>query len=666
MLNLKLLFVAVLVAGFASASETFNLTDFGCLGKSLQLKFDDPGPTKALKLETAYKMVVRYTDLLTDNTAKIVESNFTDALVVRKEQKGVDETFFVKNNTVHYKSDGSCSVVEQKEINSVYNATERIRNLFKNPAANMADFLYGLGNTKFNTQKLSPNFTNIDGSKTVEWTGCINQTKDDYAVEFVVNYVPEKSQPSYSDYNNPRVASIKMIVFKVDNWTNPTRIEHVEEYTSLSIVELEHTRSENKQKATTVPRGVYCQNMTKSKLPAKLKLPKRFQANIEYVDTEKRSTDTVDLTYDEQNRIVSFALDFDNDADIPYVQNKDSTKVKGKARIIQDFKSGFEYSLSRDGRVCNKVGSIQSTWADVTDLNGTLILRDPTTVFFNISQRQVYFAGQVVEEGVTYDSYVSKKFVDSTAKDYIVVEMLFTSTDWTNENGQKDQNIHSIVQYHKNANNTLVKKTVIRFNSLQDKTTTGISWAEHGVQTCMLDGPPIDNFFFLKLADVKMADIQTYGYENVDNALSEALANTTNISVLRVSQFLFKTVEGELLACFLLGEKNNATPAKTKSLINEKTIQEVRQQLNETLKTQKIVVTVPTEDAKTVKLSVTALGMVSTKEHVQPIPYYGYSGGSMFILAIFMFIFGAGGTVGIYLLYMKRQAVRGIAYQVFE
>lgn len=80
--------------------------------------------------------------------------------------------------------------------------------------------------------------------------------------------------------------------------------------------------------------------MTKSKLPAKLKLPKRFQANIEYVDTEKRSTDTVDLTYDEQNRIVSFALDFDNDADIPYVQNKDSTKVKGKARIIQDFKSG--------------------------------------------------------------------------------------------------------------------------------------------------------------------------------------------------------------------------------------------------------------------------------------------------------------------------------------
>jgi hypothetical protein len=38
----------------------------------------------------------------------------------------------------------------------------------------------------------------------------------------------------------------------------------------------------------------------------------------------------------------------------------------------------------------------------------------------------------------------------------------------------------------------------------------------------------------------------------------------------------------------------------------------------------------------------------------------------MFILGTFMFMFGAGGAVGSYLLYVKRQSVRGIAYQVFE
>lgn len=59
-------------------------------------------------------------------------------------------------------------------------------------------------------------------------------------------------------------------------------------------------------------------------------------------------------------------------------------------------------------------------------------------------------------------------------------------------------------------------------------------------------------------------------------------------------------MENELLACFLLGEKNNATPAPTKVLLSEKTIQEVRQQLNDTLKTQKIDVSVLTDDLKPV------------------------------------------------------------------
>lgn len=78
--------------------------------------------------------------------------------------------------------------------------------------------------------------------------------------------------------------------------------------------------------------------MTWARLPAKL--PSRFQTNLEYVDTEKRVTDKVDLSYDETNQIVSFALDFDRDSDVPYVQNSADGKIKGKARVVQDFKSG--------------------------------------------------------------------------------------------------------------------------------------------------------------------------------------------------------------------------------------------------------------------------------------------------------------------------------------
>jgi hypothetical protein len=151
--------------------------------------------------------------------------------------------------------------------------------------------------------------------------------------------------------------------------------------------------------------------MTKTHVPAKL--PQRFQTKLEYVDTEKRVTDKVDLTYDEFNQIVSFALDFDRDFDVPYVQNSDG-KIKGKARIVQDFKSGkyltgyiiinlflgFEYVLSRDGRVCTEVRPIQKTWADIREVKDVLILREPTGVFFNISQRPVYYAGQVTNYSI--------------------------------------------------------------------------------------------------------------------------------------------------------------------------------------------------------------------------------------------------------------------------
>lgn len=44
----------------------------------------------------------------------------------------------------------------------------------------------------------------------------------------------------------------------------------------------------------------------------------------------------------------------------------------------------------------------------------------------------------------------------------------------------------------------------------------------------------MDSVLFL----VTMKNIQEYGYMNVENALAGAIAQTTNISVLRVSQFL--------------------------------------------------------------------------------------------------------------------------------
>jgi hypothetical protein len=133
--------------------------------------------------------------------------------------------------------------------------------------------------------------------------------------------------------------------------------------------------------------------MTESKLPSGLS--DRFEAEIEYVDIEKKITDIVELMYDGINHVVSFALDFDKDSDIPYIQNSGSQKLVGRARVFQDFNSGFEYVLSGNGRVCSHIAPIQNTWNNVKVLNNVLLLRDPTNVFFNITQEPVYYAGKV-------------------------------------------------------------------------------------------------------------------------------------------------------------------------------------------------------------------------------------------------------------------------------
>lgn len=112
-----------------------------------------------------------------------------------------------------------------------------------------------------------------------------------------------------------------------------------------------------------------------------------------------------------------------------------------------------------------------------------------------------------MEEGVTYDSYVYSKTVEG--KDYVVVEFLFARPDW---NGG-EQKIHSIVQYHRvrrkhfctpsqfqNATHALLRKTVIRFNHLQNNTLTGTSWNTYNVRPCMHESASVDNFFYLQLS----------------------------------------------------------------------------------------------------------------------------------------------------------------------
>lgn len=270
--------------------------------------------------------------------------------------------------------------------------------------------------------------------------------------------------------------------------------------------------------------------------------------------------------YDGVNKIISFALDFNRDSDIPYVQtNEKDKKALGRAKIFLDFKTGFQYQLSKDGRVCKQVRAIQNTWQAVkTEADGRLSLRDPTESLFTLEGNSVYAFGEVIEEGVIYDAYVAKKVKNDT-KEETIIEVLYHKQGWSVE-AENDVTVHSIVQYHKKSDGTLINKSILNFNQLRNNTIIGTSWSKHTIFPCLSDGKS-DNFFFLKLANGTFKQLQQLGFENVESALAEAVAKTANISVLRISQFLLKQLQSQLMACFLLGERNEIPYANTTDIV---------------------------------------------------------------------------------------------------
>ena len=91
-----------------------------------------------------------------------------------------------------------------------------------------------------------------------------------------------------------------------------------------------------------------------------------------------------------------------------------------------------------------------------------------------------------------------------------------------------------------NATQDELKTTVVRFNTFANNSLVGTSWSSYSVFPCLREQSS-DNFFYVKI-DKQIEELQSLGYENVVAALAEAIAKTTNISVLRVSNFLVRFV----------------------------------------------------------------------------------------------------------------------------
>jgi len=615
----------------------------------------------ALKLN--YQTTVRYTDWNNSTTALLTERNFTNLLVVEKvDRKGVN-SYVVRDDGVLSFNDTKCSNISKDSVlPRLYPLDPFLESNIVNNSTNLASIVDSilLSQEKLSFRGLEETGI-VGGIDAVGWIGCwFNATGDnETGVQIEVFYSGDKSQPPYSaDYNNSVLLAIHLSMFK-GNASGGNITSHF----SLDVVELGKTDEAKKAEAAMIPRGVYCDGMKLENLPTSI--PDRFGASLDFVNTQTKQIDSAQILYDNNLKITSFSLDFANDKDIPFIAGVDIPKNLTTATIYRDFAYGIQYVLSKDSRICKSVEPLDPKFNDATTVDGKVALKTPEDILLNVSGIQFYNSGKKVIEGVAVDSYLAKK--DESNGAYVVIEVNFVQDNWTVEN-VKGRQIHSIAHFHRDKDSKLTLETYIHFDSFQNYTALGPLWIKSNVFPCTTESVE-DNFFFINLKNASLKNIRDYGTDNVECALSEAISKAANISVLRISYFMLKQDNaGETLACFLVGDKSTVKPTTTAYLIPELSLSEFRKKINDTVTTSGIVANLVTEYQKQAAIGIDKFGVINTHEDPNPPgpKFVGYSGGSMFILAVFSFIFGGAIALGIYLFYNKRRTIGGMAYQVFE
>jgi len=160
------------------------------------------------------------------------------------------------------------------------------------------------------------------------------------------------------------------------------------------------------------------------------------------------------------------------------------------------------------------------------------------------------------------------------------------------------------------------------------------------------------------------------GHAAVQMGFDKKIAEKANVSALRVGKFFLRDVEGGVDVIFVIAEPSGVTPAKTVDFKTEIPVQAATETFNKTMEKDLEFVVQGVGGNKTYTIASQSLKTLAETWNIPqppaPAGYSGYTGGSMFVLGLFMFIFGAAaGVGGVYLLWRRRH-MGGLAYQVFE
>ncbi|KAK0425758.1 hypothetical protein QR680_009366 [Steinernema hermaphroditum] len=503
----------------------------------------------------------------------------------------------------------------------------------------------------------------VAGLPAVHWVGCNNSGNTILQVE--VAYVDNAVPPPSPKISNPVILSFDVTTYKVI--ANTTELLS---RSSFQVTFIDVAESHSVQEKQKIPRGTHCENMPKSDLPANM--PSKFEIKFQYVDTEFKNIDYVETIYDAEHRVGLFTLDLKKDLDLAALGHVVLNKTWDKVDVVHDFTYGFQYVLSPDRSRCYDVAAINGDFGDVKMTSDRKMdLSEAKEFLLGLSESPFYYDGEITgEAGEPLDKYVAK--VVDNGQNYSVVEILFTKKGWSVGSAASDvQTLYSVTHFHKNEKNVLWKTTTVKMNEFIDRSTEGTQWTTLNIASCLKFAK--NSYFYVKLASCSMAKLASVGFDRVGSTLFETLAKFANVSVLRFAEPHYEQVDSDVYVYFALSEVLGKKPADTVDRKSELPLANVTAAMNATLASKDLTFMVKSGKVQEkFTLAKNAFGFAPSGPAPKPLPpsepFKGYSGGSMFVLGLFMFLFGAFASVGGLILYWRtsRGRISGNVYQVFE
>lgn len=634
-------------------------TDVLCKFNNSNFLKDDHIP-EGVAFHLNYTVSVRYTDFDTNTTALVKEQKVLSELRVKKITRHDVKNIIIGDHNITFNETSCSAFTDASALPTIYSLHEDVKKALNFHGFSVDELVNGILKRNFTNQHYIGNATTVGGIEAVEWLGCDNSTSGDTAMQVAVTFAGDQEsslQPYSPRVKNPIVLSIHILLFNVTD-------NNVLSHSSFDIVELDIP--DHGDDAIELPAGLFCSGMPDADLPASL--PTKLEAVLDYTDIPANTIHSIPLLFDADERITSFRLDLSKDTDVPFIGNVSLPKNLSAVNVVHDFNYGLEYLLDGERSSCINVSAINPDFGDVVLINADekeIDLKPISEILLNITHAKFYKQGKrISDDGVALDVYVSTSG-QSPARS--VVEVLFASEPWK-LGGVSAPFLHSIIQYHKNDSGAETARTVIRVHSMRNRTGARSRWDAHSIFSCLNFDE--ESYLYVNIKNSSLQSLEKIGFTLVENALREVIARTANVSVLRVDNFFFKQIQESVTAFFVIAGPSGKTPANTRNRMNESTTAEARDLLNSTIMAHDLSFEVVGTDAKTeLKLSQSSLGMIPPKWGPVPPPapsFTGYSGSSMFVLAVFMLLLGAGIGVGGMFFMWKRQRIAGLAYQVFE